>query len=183
MGEKSDDRIMDGGFMRKLQNGKIVDMSPDEIAQAQAERHKAALAEKSRPMTDDEVNRLFIAQNIQTIIEDDETASRAVGFHPSMEYNGKLIAHGTRINWHGQLKKAAVDLWDTESNNPDNAPALWEDISYRDGFRIIPEVITATLAFSKDECGWWNGVLYRSLIAANVYTPAVYPQGWEIVEM
>ncbi len=169
--------------MKKCVNGKVVDLTSDEISAIETERHKLELTEKSRPLTETDITRLFIGANINTIITDNETASRAVDFHPSMEYNGNLIAHGTRINWHGQLKKAAVDLWDTEANNPDNAPALWEDISYKNGFRIIPKTITATLAFSKDECGWWGDTLFRSLIAANVYTPAVYPQGWEIVEM
>lgn len=113
----------------------------------------------------------------------DDLASKVVSIYPTMRYNGKQIPAKTRINWNGNLKLAAVDLWDTEENNPDNAPVLWEDIRYKDGFRIIPETLTTTTAFAKDECGWWNGILYRSLIAANVYTPAVYPQGWEIVEM
>jgi hypothetical protein len=113
---------------------------------------------------------------------DDKTASNASMLFPRLKQNGALISAGTRINWNGTIKKSSDDLWDTEANNPDNAPNLWEDISYRDGFRIIPETITATLAFAKDEYGWWNGVLYRSLIDGNVYTPAVHPQGWEIVE-
>ena len=58
---------------------------------------------------------------------------------------------------------------------------LWADIEYKDGYRIIPDTLTVTTAFAKDECGWWNGVLYRSLLGANVYTPAVYPDGWEKV--
>lgn len=128
------------------------------------------------------------ARKLRPVVEqaakslDDKTASTAVTLFHRLKHDGSLIPAGTRINWHGQLKKAAVDLWDTEANNPDNAPALWEDISYKNGFRIIPEALTVTTAFAKGECGWWNGVLYRSLIAANVYTPAVYPQGWEIVE-
>jgi hypothetical protein len=90
------------------------------------------------------------------------------------------VKHGTRINWNGVLKKAAVDLWDTPENNPDNAPALWEDIQYRAGHRIIPEVITVTSAFGKDETGWWGDVLYCSLKDANVYTPEAYPAGWAV---
>ena len=113
---------------------------------------------------------------------DDKTASFAPEMYDEMKYDGNLIKAGTRINWHGVLKKAAVDLWDTEENNPDNAPALWADLDYKDGYRIIPSVITVTTAFSKDECGWWDGVLYRSLVDANVYTPAVYPANWEVVE-
>lgn len=30
-------------------------------------------------------------------------------------------------------------------------------------------------------CGWWDGVLYRSLIEANVYTQEQYAAGWEVV--
>lgn len=114
---------------------------------------------------------------------DDKTASAAVALSRKMQYDGKLIPAKTRINWHGTLKRSAVDIWDTESNNPDNAPTLWEDIAYKDGFRVIPEVITATLAFSGGECGWWGDTLYRSLVNGNVYTPAVYPSNWELAEM
>jgi hypothetical protein len=167
--------------MKKYVNGKYIELTPEELAQMQAEQRKWELAEKSRPMTEYEVNRLYIAQNIQTIITDDATASRAVEFHPEMQYDGKLIPAKTRIKWGNGLKRAAVDLWDTEANNPDNAPNLWEDIAYRDGFRIIPEVITATLAFSEGEYGWWKDKLYKSKVNGNCYNPDVYPGNWETV--
>ena len=112
---------------------------------------------------------------------DDKTASEAAMLFPKLKQDNSLISVGTSINWNGTIKRAAVDLWDTPENNPDNAPALWEDISYKDGYRIIPETITAGAAFEKDECGWWKGILYRSLIPANVYTPEQYAAGWEIV--
>ena len=112
---------------------------------------------------------------------DDKTASTAPTLFPRLKADGSLVFAGTRINWKGIVKKAAADLWDTAENNPDNAPSLWQDIEYKDGYRIIPDTLTVTTAFAKDECGWWDGVLYRSLIDANVYTPAVYPQGWEVV--
>lgn len=167
--------------MKKYVNGEYIELTPSEIASMQAEQRKWGLSEKSRPMTESEVFRLFIAQNINTVITDDKTASRAVEFHPTLKQDGSLIAHGTKINWEGKLKRAAVDLWDTEANNPDNAPTLWEDIEYQDGFRIIPETITATLAFSEGEIGWWGEKLYRSKVNGNVYTPAVYPANWEEV--
>lgn len=110
---------------------------------------------------------------------DDKTASTATQLFGVMKHDGSLIKAGARINWHGTLKQAAVDLWDTETNTPDAAPTLWEDIAYREGIRIIPDVITAGTAFSLDEPGWWNGHVYRSMIAANVYTPDQYAAGWE----
>lgn len=169
--------------MKKYVNGKYIDLTPEEITAMQKEAQRAELAEKSRPLTESELSRMFIMQNINTVITDDAVASRSVEFHPGMKYDGSLIPAKTRINWHGTLKRAAVDIWDTKENNPDNAPTLWEDIAYRDGFRIIPEVITATLAFSEGECGWWGDTLYRSTVNGNVYTPAVYPGNWELVEM
>lgn len=113
---------------------------------------------------------------------DDKTATIAPELYDRLTEDGSLVKHGTRINWNGTLKKAAVDLWDTKENNPDNAPTLWEDIQYRAGHRIISEVITVTAAFSKDETGWWGDVLYRSLVDSNVYTPEQYANNWEIVE-
>lgn len=112
----------------------------------------------------------------------DKDASGCVDLYPTLKQNGGLIKAGTRINWNGWLKQATVDLWDTEANDPDHAPNLWVKINYKDGVRVIPDVISAAEAFNKDELGWWNGAIYKSLIAANVYTPDAYPQGWELQE-
>ena len=112
---------------------------------------------------------------------DDKQASEVSSLYPEMTYGGELIKAGTRINFGGKLFKAVVDLWDTEGNNPENAPTLWEEITYREGVRIIPEVITAATAFALGELGYFeaDGKVYKSLVEANVYTPAAYPQGWE----
>lgn len=112
---------------------------------------------------------------------DDKTASEGATLFPRLKQDGSIVPAGTRINWYGVVKRAAVDLWDTEANDPEEAPHLWENIAYREGYRIIPEVITAGTAFAKDELGWWGDKLYKSLIAANVYTPESYPAGWEVV--
>lgn len=115
---------------------------------------------------------------------DDKAASQAVDLYPVLRYTGGLIPHGTRINWEGELLRAAVDLWDREDRDPAHAPGLWEAIAYHEGARIIPEVITATLAFARDELGYWpaDGKVYRSLINGNVYAPGVSPvPTWEEV--
>lgn len=115
---------------------------------------------------------------------DDATASTVIPLYGGMKYDGNLIEAGTRINWKGALKRAAVDLWDTEANDPEHSPTLWEDIMYRDGYRIIPEVITVGLAFANGEKGWWtDGLLYESLADNNVYTPAAYREHWKVVEV
>lgn len=112
---------------------------------------------------------------------DDKDASCAAELFPRMKYDGSLILYKTRINWNGIVKMAAQDLWDTEQNNPDNAPTLWEDIEFKDGYRYIPEVIPAAKMFDKGERGWWKDELYESLYAANVHNPDVWPAGWKKV--
>ena len=112
----------------------------------------------------------------------DADASNSVLLYPTLKGDGSLIKAGTRINWNGTLKRAAVDLWDTAENTPDVATDIWEDINYKNGYRIIPETITVGLAFSKGEIGWWGDVLYKSIYdGANVWTPEQYAAAWEVV--
>ena len=108
----------------------------------------------------------------------DAQASSAVSVYPTLKQDGSLIKSGTRINHNGTIIRAAVDLYDTETNSPENALTLWETLNYKDGYRIIPEVITVGTAFSKGELGWWNNELYESLVDSNVYTPSQYAPNW-----
>ena len=112
---------------------------------------------------------------------DDKTASTATTLFGGMKHDGSLIKAGTKINWRGQLKKAAVDLWDTADNTPDAAPTLWTDIAYKDGIRIAPETFTATNAASMDELMWFGEHIYKSKMAGNVYTPEQAPNAWELI--
>ena len=109
---------------------------------------------------------------------DDKTASEAPTLFPRLKQDGSLVRAGTRIYHNGEVKKAAVDLWDTVDNSPDKATTLWETLDYKDGYRIIPSVITVTEAFAKGERGWWNGKLYESKVENNVYTPEQYADNW-----
>lgn len=114
---------------------------------------------------------------------DDATASTVIPLYGGMKYDGALIKAGTRINWNGVLKRAAADLWDREDCDPDHAPDMWEDILYRGGYRIMPDVITVGKAFALGERGWWkDGLLYESAVIDNVYTPEQYAPNWHIVE-
>jgi hypothetical protein len=116
---------------------------------------------------------------------DDKDGSSAVELYPALKGDGALVPAGTRINWNGKLKRAAADLWDTAENTPEAAPALWEDVSYYKGYRIIPEVITAALAFSAGEIGYWPAAdsFYNAKNNGTVWTPTAYPAAWEVVEV
>ena len=120
--------------------------------------------------------RAIVEQAVASL--DDKTASEAPTLFPRLKQDGGLVRAGTRINWNGSVMKAAVDLWDTADNSPDRATTLWETLDYKDGYRIIPSVITVTGAFAKGERGWWNGKLYESKVGSNVYTPEQYADNW-----
>ena len=162
-------------------NGIYRDMTDFEAASMEDYSARIEAAQRTRPLTADEVTRLIIARQINSLDIDDATASRMAEYFPALTGDGKLISAGTRINWGGSLRRAAVDLWDTAGNTPEAAPTLWEDLTYKDGVRIIPATITAGTAFALGELGWWGDKLCKSLLAANVYTPEQYPAGWEAV--
>ena len=111
-------------------------------------------------------------------IATDAQASLAASVYPTLKQDGSLIKSGTRINHNGTIVRASVDLYDTETNSPENAHTLWETLNCKDGYRIIPKIITVGTAFSKGELGWWNDELYESLVDSNVYTPAQYAPNW-----
>lgn len=133
-----------------------------------------SLIEKAR------VQRELILKAMENL--NDQDASRVPEFYITLKYDGSFVPNGARVNWNGVLKKAVVDIWDREENNPDNAPTLWINIDYKDGIRIIPETITVSTAFAKDELGRWGEILYKSLVDANVYTPDQYAANWIVVE-
>lgn len=113
----------------------------------------------------------------------DKDASTAPELFSGMKYDGSLIKAGTRVRWHNALMKANVDLWDTEQNNPDNAPTLWVELEYVDGVRKIPnDPIPVTKQFAKDELGWWEYKIYRSKVNGNVYSPSLVPTNWDLVQ-
>ena len=129
----------------------------------------------------EKARKMRAAMETAAVSLDDATASTAPELFPRLKGDGSLVKAGTRICWGGTLKRAAVDLWDNAENTPDAAPTLWEAVLYRDGIRVIPETITAAQAFALDELGWWDSHIYRSTIAANVYTPDQYATGWKMV--
>lgn len=132
-------------------------------------------------LTPREIVARIVATEVFKETASDSDASKCVSVYPSLKGDGSLIKAGTRINHNGKLKRAAVDLYDNETNSPDKAPDLWEDIEYKQGYRIIPDTITAGTAFDLNEYGWWGDSLYQSMQSNNVWTPAAYPAGWKLI--
>ena len=114
---------------------------------------------------------------------DNKTAYEARAlFSRTPVWDGRLVTVGQRIRWGDKLMAATADLWATETNNPDNAPTLWEEILYRDGYRVLTGPISASNPVKPGEWCWEDGVLW-ACIYPNVctYRPSEYDGAWERV--
>lgn len=95
--------------MKVIINGKIedVELSSEEIAEMQAEQRKVEIIERTRPFTELEVSRMIIAEQINTLTVDDNTALRMREYYPSWE-SGKAYAVGYKVQYGGDLYKVTT---------------------------------------------------------------------------
>ena len=87
-----------GESTKKYINGQIVEMTADEIAEIQESFARAEVEEKKRPLTEAEVSRMIISQQINTLTVDDQTALRMRRYYPTFaELVGKTVTQGTKF--------------------------------------------------------------------------------------
>ena len=92
--------------MKKCVNGEYIDMTAEEIAIIEAETAKFELAERTRPLTAEEVTALLIRQQINTLTVDDNTALRMKDFYPAFEsVIGQTVRQGFKFTHGGKLWK------------------------------------------------------------------------------
>lgn len=170
----------DEGMPRyKLASGIVTERTPEEI-QADID------ALPPPPPSTQEIERGAIAA-YQALLSNntisDAVASQHPKLAPEMNYTGKSIPANTRIQWKGEVVKAKVTLWDRIDQDPDHAPTLWDKLRFHNGYRIIPETITAELQFAENEIGYWpvDEKFYRAKRDGVVYTPLQYAADWEEV--
>ena len=82
-------------------------MTEEELAVMQAEATKNALVERTRPLTESEVFRLLINQQINTLEVDDQTALRMTEFYPEWsDLIGKTVDRAEyKFQYDGKLYK------------------------------------------------------------------------------
>lgn len=64
---------------------------------------------------------------------------------------------------------------------PEELPAQWGFVWSTDPAKALPFVAISTSPYTKGDCCSEGGVIYRSTIANNVWSPSAYPAGWEAV--
>jgi hypothetical protein len=98
--------------MRICENGIYRDLTPEEIAEMESANRRHRLEEKSRPLTESEVSAMFITQQINTLVVDDNTALRMKQFYPTFE---SIV--GQTIEKQGFKFTYADKLWATVPPN------------------------------------------------------------------
>lgn len=69
--------------MKKYVNGQLVECTDEEIDFAEKQFRLYEIEESRRPLTESEVSRMLITQQINTLIVDDNTALRMKTFYPA----------------------------------------------------------------------------------------------------
>ena len=109
--------------MKKYVNGKLVDLTPEEIAEAKI----AAAMEKSRPLTEAEVSRMLITAQINTLSVDDNTALRMLAFYPEWASDTDYTV-GYKVQRSGRLWRCLQAHTSQAGWEPENAASLWTEI-------------------------------------------------------
>ena len=71
--------------MKIYDNGIYREMTAEEIAQMKAEAERAEAYERKRPLTEAEVTRMLITEQINTLTVDDQTALRMMEYYPTFK--------------------------------------------------------------------------------------------------
>lgn len=107
---------------RICENGVMRDMTPEEIAALEKRANIAAIAERSRPLTEAEVSAMFIAQQINALVVDDSTALRMKSFYPTFEsIVGQTVKNGFKFTHNGKLWRTVQPDMTIQSHYPPGA--------------------------------------------------------------
>jgi hypothetical protein len=113
----------------------------------------------------------------------DAIASQVPTLYNGFTYDGALIKAKTRRLWtDGYLYCAQYDTYDREDTDPAHDTNGWVKLAFHNGYRDIPEIMTTSTMFAKDEIGWYKDKFYKSKINNNSWTPEVYAAGWEEIK-
>lgn len=118
----------------------IKEMTAEEIAAIEAEAAKFEAYERTRPLTAEEVTRLLIAKQINTMDVDDQTALRMTEFYPEWA-NGQDYTAGYKVQYSGKLWRCKDPGHTSQAGwEPSiNTASLWEEIcETHDGTQYDP---------------------------------------------
>ena len=154
--------------MKKIINGVVSEMTAEEIAAHQKQSTINQALEKSRPLTESEVSRMLIAQQINTLDVDDATALRMAAFYPEWKSGtAYTTANGCPVGYKvvqgGKLYKLRQEHTSQESWAPGmtGTESLWERIDEtHDGTPDDPIPYSGNMALEAGKYYMQDGVVY-----------------------
>ena len=165
-------RLYDGEYYR--------DMTENEITIIQEAQAAFAAAERTRPLTAEEVTAMLIRQQINSLTVDDNTALRMLEFYPEWSA-GQSYTAGYKAQHGGKLFRCLQAHTSQDGWEPDSAPSLWAKVLIPDE-TVVPEweQPDSTNPYSAGDKVTHNGKTWVSDIDNNVWEPGVY--GWTEIE-
>ena len=162
--------------MRSFYNGAYIDMDNRAEEKLKSEYLKNEAAERSRPLTAEEVSRMLIASQINSLAVDDSTALRMREFYPLWEA-GQDYTAGFRLRYGGLLYKVLQAHTSQETWTPDAAPSLFAKVLIPDE-TVIPawEQPDSTNGYAKGDKVTHKGKTWVSDVDNNLWEPGIY--GW-----
>ena len=146
--------------MRVYDGFKYRDATAEEIAEREAAQAAFEAAERSRPLTAEEVTALLIRQQINTLSVDDSTALRMREFYPVWEA-GQNYPEGFKVQYGGALYKVLQAHTSQDGWEPENAPSLWTEIcESHAGTLIDPIPYSGNMALEEGKYYSQNGEVY-----------------------
>ena len=113
--------------MKKFVNGEYIGMTAAEIAAMEAEAARYEAAERTRPLTSEEVTAMLIRQQINTLAVDDQTALRMTEFYPEWT-SGQGYTAAYKVRYGGKLWRCVQAHTAQSGWEPENAASLWTEV-------------------------------------------------------
>ena len=124
-------------------------------------RRRMVLEEKYRPLTESEVSRMLIAQQINTLIVDDNTALRMTEFYPEWAADTEYTI-GYKAQRNGKLWRCRQAHTSQTGWEPENAASLWTEIcESHAGTLDDPIPYSGNMALESGKYYMQDGKVYR----------------------
>ena len=113
--------------MAIYENGVYRELTAEEIAEREAAQAAWEAAERTRPLTAEEVTAMLITQQINTLNVDDNTALRMTTFYPEWAADTEYTT-GYKAQRSGRLWRCLQAHTSQAGWEPENAASLWTEI-------------------------------------------------------
>jgi len=139
------------------------------------------------------MNNLQVAEQLRRALQlfvrslSDNEAMEVATLYPKYEVGkdykvNDLFSYGENNVGDPQLYRVVQDHTSQTDWIPDTTPALYVAIGLtEEGYPVWSRPTGAHDAYNIGDIVDYNGILLRSLINGNTYSPDEYPAGWEVV--